>query len=760
MRSPRTALLAAALLAALLAPACGPAPEVGPAGLDLLELLPPDTEPAELRLAGVKWKRWAFDDGLPREWRVGPDTTGVERRPGGLRFAGSPSPWVELRAAIDPLRYEKLVVVFEEGEGEAAELYYSYDRPPVFRLAGRVESTPASRAAPHERHFLLPHPDGAERRLEAFRLYPGGRPGVPATVKKVSLVPRRDGFIAEAILSRERIDLEQEYRRCWRFIGGGERQVTFRVPAAGAVLRFGSGTLIGGGEARLRLAASAPGGGEAVLLDEPFGPRGRGWADHCVDLGRWAGRELTLSFRVTPTAGFGAIRLVGAPMVRRPGGAERPNVVLLVLDTLRADRLSAWGRPERITPHLDRLARRGLLFGRARATSSWTVPSTAALITGRYPDVPGVERGKAPAVAPDSATLAERFADHGYVTGGFSANFVLDGFRGFHRGFDTWYLAPYQDARLTAAELNQRALHWARAQGEGPLFLYLHYMDPHEPYDAPSIRRPHGRAGPFSIERGHRWRDGTILPLLMGWDELEGPEERELIEGWYHEEVAYLDRCIGRFFASLRAAGLLENTVLLVTADHGEEFGDHGFWSHGFSLYREMLHVPLLLTSPVLGPGAGTVEPSPVSLLDITPTLLSLAGLPPPHGPAHGRSLLDPSPQRTLFAATAACGLPPRYSAFDGRYALVRIDPDAAGAVKPGSRAARWLDRAAPPAVALYDLEADPAERHNLAAELPAVASRLSRALETQFPQAAQAGDPATAGAADLERLRALGYIQ
>lgn len=755
----RTALIAAVLLAALLAPACRPVPEVGPGGLDLLELLPPDTVADELRLAGVKWKRWSFAEGLPREWRVGPDAARVERRDGGLRLAGPPSPWLEIRTGTDPLRFEKLVVDFAEGEGEEAELFYSYDKPPVYRLAGRVEPEPVSRAAPHERCFLLPHPDGAERRLEAFRLYPGGRQGLPATVKKISLVPRRRGFIEEAILSRDRIDLDQEYRRCWRFNGEGEREVVFRVPGEGAELSFGSGTLLGGGEASLHLVAAAPGREEQVLLDEAFGRRGEGWTDHRVDLAGWAGTELTLRFRVASSSGFGAVRLVGAPVVRPSGRAERPNVVLLVLDTLRADRLSAWGRPERITPHLDRLARQGVLFSRARAPSSWTIPSTAALLTGRYTRVPGVDRGKVSAVDPGSPTLAERFSGRGYATGGFSANFVLDGFRGFARGFDTYYLAPYQDARLTAGELNRRALDWALDQGEGPFFLYLQYMDPHEPYDAPSPERPLGRPGPFSIERGHRWRDGTIVPLIMGWDELEGPAELALIERYYHEEVAYLDRCLGRLLAALRGAGLLENAIVLVTADHGEELADHGFWSHGFSLHREMLHVPLLLVAPGLESGAGTVTSVPVSLLDVAPTLAALAGL-PPDGHSDGRSLLEPSPDRTLFAATAACGLPPRYSAFDGRYALVRFDRAAASTVRPRSQAARWLECADPPPVALYDLEADPAERRNLAGKLPAVTVRLSEALEAQFPRAGEQGDLGTAGTADLERLRALGYIQ
>ena len=752
----------ASLLLALLAlTACGPVPEAGPQGLDLLELLPPETRMADLGLAAVKTKHWSLAEGLPREWHPGPQGVTAEQGPDGVRLSAAEPPWLEIRTGIDPLRYEKLKVVFAEGEGEAAELFYSYSKPPVYRLAGRVESKPASAAAGHERLFLLPHPDGAQERLRAFRLYPGGRGGGTATVKEVSLLPRRGRFIEEAILSRQRIDLNQEYRRCWRFGGNGERRVTFRVPPEGAVLRFGTGTLLGGGESMLRLRASAPGRTAEELLAVAIGRRDDGWADHRVDLSAWAGEKLTLRFQVESTVNSGAIRLIGSPVVRAAAGRTRPNVVLVVVDTLRADRLSCYGHPQRLSPHLDRLARGGLLFSRVRAPSSWTIPSTAALLTGCYSRTPEAEKGAVAAVDPGTLTLAERFSRQGYATGGFSANFVLDGFRGFARGFETWYLAPYQDAHLTARQLNQRALEWVRTPREEPFFLFLQYMDPHEPYDAPTAEHPLGKsAGPFSIRRGHRWQDGTIVPLIMGWDRLAGPEEQSRLEGYYHEEVTYVDRCLGHLLASLRAAGLLDDALVLVTADHGEELGDHGHWSHGYTLYREVLHVPLVLAASGLGRQAGTVTRAPVSLVDAAPTLAGLAGLDPAGGPVDGQHLLDAAAGRTLYSATAACGLPTRYAAFDGRYAYIRFDREAAGASPPGSGAASWLLHADPPGEALYDLQADPLERQNLARHLPDVASRLCAALEAQYPRMADDAGAPPVDEADLERLRAIGYVQ
>jgi len=750
-----------ALLLVLMAVACT-TPEAGQPVIDLLDLSPPRLQVEGEPLRTAPRRIWTLADGLPREWRPGPGSARVEQVPGGIRLSATQgAPFLEIDLPIDPLRYESLRVVFGEGEGEAAELFYAYETPPVYCLAGRVESRPLSPVSPHMRRFLLPHPDGAEGRLQAFRLYPAGRRGTDAVIREIRLVPRRDHFLQQAILSRDRIDLNQEFRRCWRVAGAGERRVTFWMPAEGGVLRFGTGTLLGGGRARLRLTADTH-GRDAELLAVDFGRRGEGWTDHRLDLSSWAGERVTLKFSVESSDGSNAIRLIGAPLVTAGGGERRPDVVLVVIDTQRADRLSAYGHPERLTPNLDRLARAGLVFSRVRAPSSWTVPSTAALITGHYPEGPGMEGGRIPAVAPEDTTLAERFAGAGYATGGFSANFVLDGFRGFAQGFETWYLAPYQDAHLTARELNERALAWVADRGDEPLFLYLQYMDPHDPYDAPTPQWPRGRsAGEWNLARGHRWEDGSILPLIMGWDRLSGPEELMRLEGYYHGEVSFVDQALGHLLAALRAAGRLEETIVLVTADHGEELGDHGHWSHGYTLHREVLHVPLILSAPGLGSRAGTTADHPASLIDVVPTLADLAGLPPAADPGDGRNLLaPPAGDRPLFAATAACGLPARYSVFDGRYAYIRFDRPATADGRPGPRAARYLAVADPPAEALFDLDVDPLERDNLAEHLPEVASRLEHLLDTHFPDSNGGPmDPAPDGA-DLERLRALGYVQ
>jgi len=221
-----------------------------------------------------------------------------------------------------------------------------------------------------------------------------------------------------------------------------------------------------------------------------------------------------------------------------------------------------------------------------------------------------------------------------------------------------------------------------------------------------------------------------------------------------------VDRALGSLLAALKADGLLEDAVVLVTADHGEELHDHGHWSHGYTLHREVLHVPLILSAPDLDGRGGRVVRTPVSLLDAAPTLAGLAGLEPVPGPVDGRHLLEAPTGRTLYAVTSACGLPTRYAAFDGRYAYIRFDRAAAEECSPKSRAARWLAHADPPAEALYDLHADPLEHENLALLHPELLSRFIAGLEAQFPHATEGIEAPPPGGTDLDRLRALGYVE
>jgi len=297
---------------------------------------------------------------------------------------------------------------------------------------------------------------------------------------------------------------------------------------------------------------------------------------------------------------------------------QRPNVLLIVLDTLRADHLSSYRYLRKTTPNIDGLARDGVLFMNASATASWTLPSHASLMTGRY-----VFEHHASARPLDNRypTLAEFLASNGYATAGFVANTFNCGTKtGLNRGFATYedYFSNIYDmsfrtfygktllerlpffgyydivGRKRAADVNRRFLFWLQSHKNIPFFAFLNYLDVHDPHIAPS-----SYATRFSIHPN----SGKMINSLLysrdftGGRKLTVQEVQTEIDG-YDDSLAYLDAEIGSLCANLSALGVLDNTVLIITSDHGESFGNHGFYGHGNSLYRNLLHVPLIIRYP------------------------------------------------------------------------------------------------------------------------------------------------------------------
>jgi arylsulfatase A-like enzyme len=316
--------------------------------------------------------------------------------------------------------------------------------------------------------------------------------------------------------------------------------------------------------------------------------------------------------------------------------AKAPNVVLIVLDTVRADSLTPYGADRDTTPNLARLARRGVLFEHARSTAPWTLPSHASLFTGRWPFELSADVGRP--LDASFPTLAEQLSDRGYATGGFVANTQnCNAWYGLDRGFDHFedfyenaVVAPIEvlrSSRLgryvattklgrsvitrtigpldyryrkTAAMINRDALAWLSDQGDRPFFLFLNYFDVHDPYIPPA-----------DAERRFRSAGGQAKSAV------------ELARDAYDDCLLYLDDQIGRLLSELDRRGKLEDTLVVVTSDHGEGFGEHGLAGHGVSLYRSELHIPLMLVHPTLAP-PGTVVNEPVSLRDVAPTILDV----------------------------------------------------------------------------------------------------------------------------------------
>jgi choline-sulfatase len=395
-------------------------------------------------------------------------------------------------------------------------------------------------------------------------------------------------------------------------------------------------------------------------------------------------------------------------------GAKRPLSVLLVtLDTTRADRIGCYGRARAATPHLDALAARGVLFRQAYTHAPLTCPSHASLLTGRLPTRHGVRDNGGYVLAPEIPTVAERFQAAGHRTGAFVSAFVLDRRFGLARGFGTYHdrVPPGRAAdqgdpshrAVRAEETVGRAMEWLSEAPAQPFFLWVHLFDPHHPYEPPE---------PFAS----RFRDDP-----------------------YDGEIAYMDAQLGRLLDAAAARGAL----VAVMGDHGEGLGDHQEVTHSYFVYSNTQRVPFLLSLPGHVPAGASVD-GVVRGVDLAPTLLDLAGL-PALAETDGTSLVP-----WLTGQSDGDAGPAYLESYHPRFWW--------GAQELlGLRSGRWLFIEAP-RPELYDVAADPAEKTNLAASRPAELEALRGRLRTFNT----GGPPAAAGKVDAEtarNLRALGYV-
>ncbi len=373
---------------------------------------------------------------------------------------------------------------------------------------------------------------------------------------------------------------------------------------------------------------------------------------------------MTTSFRKSPLRipsllGLLSLTLgsLGCSAEDAPEAASpRPDVVMIVVDTLRADRLAFYGCDRENAPFLSSLAAKGLVYEQGQAPGPWTVPSTASLMTSTYPFQHGVVDGfnweasdeenadetvnRIPSAV---ETLPEMMRDFGYKTYGVSANVLVGVEMGFDRGFDRFSALDDEIAET----VNATIFEWKEELlgNEQPNFLYLHYFDPHDPYyvrepwfDLDALEAPDATsASAFARLRAGAWdelddemREDLLdyLPRMLGFeDESEVPEEAlanplDYVLACYDSEIRYLDEHIEKLFEELQ---LDDETMVILTADHGEEFLDHGQWEHGQSLFSELVHVPLMIKFPGTDAPRGRVK-EPVSTMDVMPTLRHYLG--------------------------------------------------------------------------------------------------------------------------------------
>ncbi len=422
-------------------------------------------------------------------------------------------------------------------------------------------------------------------------------------------------------------------------------------------------------------------------------------------------------------AGLAAVLLLRprTPDFDRLRGGKDFNVILITVDTLRADRLGCYGHPRVRTPTIDAFAAAGVRFENCIAQTPLTLPSHTTIMTGTLPLHHGVRDNGGFVVPSELVTMAEAFKAKGYETGAFVAAYVLDGKWGLDQGFDTYFdkfdLSRFEKISLAevqrpAGEVIDDALAWLDRKKDGRFFAWIHLYDPHTPYEPPE---------PFLSE----------YPLNP-----------------YLGEIAYADSQLARLWDYLGRAGLRDDLILVLAADHGESLGEHGEGTHGFFVYQAALHVPLIFVSPF--PALqGLTSAGTVGLVDVLPTVCEMAGLPVPAG-VQGRSLVP-----SFFTPGASGGgrlayaesFYPRYhygwselqSVQDGRFKLILA-----------------------PVPELYDLRADPAEARNLVYLEKEIFEDLSARAEALIAAAGRNALEVDLGKVDeetREKLAALGYV-
>ena len=406
-----------------------------------------------------------------------------------------------------------------------------------------------------------------------------------------------------------------------------------------------------------------------------------------------------------------------------PAGMSEPTPVILIsVDTLRADHLSCYGYKKLQTPHIDSLARDGTLFTQISSQAPITLPSHVSLFTSTYPFANGI-RQNAQVLRPGAVTLAAVLAAHGYNTAAFIGGYFLErrfglaqGFQTYDSPFDTRVINAALDLKHPAAQVLDGAEHWLQQNSGRPFFLFVHLFDLHQPYDPPASYRA------------------------------RAPQSE------YDQELAYVDDSLGNFFEFLEKSGLDRRALVVLFSDHGESLGDHGENTHGYFIYHSTLHVPLIFHWPrpsSLTDDHGRVD-APAGLIDVAPTILSFLGiLSPPSFCGH-----------SLLQLVKDGNSPPRDVYSESTYAHDKFGWAALRSLRRGDY--QYIDAPHPE---LYDLKNDSAELHNLLPGQTTLAAsyreRLAVLVAAYHSVPSAGGETATAAApGSAESLRSLGYLE
>jgi arylsulfatase A-like enzyme len=643
--------------------------------------------------------------------------------------------------------------------------------------------------------------DRADHRAEAEREYRAALSAnadfAPAYLKLSRLLVRSGRLTEVLAVAREgvrRFPADPNLRSWYgdallrrRRFAAAERELlqALKLPGAGAYPHYTLG-LVYLSTARPKPARMEL---EQATRLQPSAPEG--WyqlANACDRLGDTLARDRALArfapLYVPPPSPLPARVTLPVPQVPAPRpAAKRPNLILISIDTLRADRLGCYGGPHPTSPAIDAMARQGTRFANAYSAAPWTLPSHMTMMTGLYPSAHGVnpDRRQFEGVKNSSerfqirgsaklATLAERLSRLGYRTSAITEGGWVAAKFGFDQGFDR-YVAHDDDnldagtQKLTLEWLATHAETSEKSAGDArPFFLFVHTYQVHQPYHQPppydSLYVTPGHLG-YALPRASlpiaildKFKDSSFPPTAA---------DVEAFRARYDGEVRHADAFVGRLLETLQATGLGRDTIVLLTSDHGEELFDHGGFDHGETLYDEVLHVPMILWGPGRIPEGKTAE-TQVGSIDILPTLVELAGGTTTGAntpPIQGASLVP-------LLGGQSSGLADR-NLFAETFTTVfhhTLDTDASiplASVRDGVTQL-IVHRANPESLELFDVGTDPKEIHNLAANHPEKLARLRQALiawqkgntrlRALYGGATEKLDPETE-----KRLKALGYL-
>ncbi|MFH0943924.1 MAG: sulfatase [Planctomycetota bacterium] len=426
---------------------------------------------------------------------------------------------------------------------------------------------------------------------------------------------------------------------------------------------------------------------------------------------------------------------------------EGPDVIVILVDTLRRDALGCYGNPRDPTPAIDRFARESTRFKNAISPSGWTLPAVASLLTGTWPSIHRAQGkvSRLTPLSPDVTPCTVPLQAAGYRTLAVANAAFLSPLLGLDRGFDVFdHRHAYNQEIRGAAESVDRALALLDLEPDHPAFLLLHLFDPHLDYDPPEdpFRFTGGRTEP-PPPLGMKACGDLCMP-----EDVVDPEAVEYVRAIYLAEVACVDRQVGRFLDELKRRGRYDEALVILLADHGEEFFEHGDFEHGHTLYDELIKVPLLVKWPEgRGPVPGAVAKQ-VPTLDLMPTVFDVLGLDTPAS-CVGRSLLETAwggerTERLLFSEATLYG-PEKMSLRTGRREKVIVT----------------YVREGPPVIEIYDLRKDPLERVNLAPTSPELVERLGGQIRDVRQRLTQEGARNRVGSVqDLDPKKSAEYLK